>query len=163
MLARNVTRKNLTQAAKAHKIAIVDYRPDGKTGARFRLSPIHKRTPAGRVAAGGFGPYSGVRSRVENPFGPGPATVKERRIASVCWHGHREFFRSLLKIRPDARIQTTLLGRGNRFNMAHGNLTGSVRWYTAENFETVFPQTGDLNIGSQMYPLLMADACHCDE
>jgi hypothetical protein len=36
-------------------------------------------------------------------------------------------------------------------------------WYTAENFERVFPETGNRNIGSQMYPMRMEQACECRE
>lgn len=43
----------------------------------------------------------------------------------------------------------------------HGDLTDGARWYTAANFETVFPLTADLNIGSTYEPLYVSDACEC--
>lgn len=75
-----------------------------------------------------------------------------RRMASVCWHGHREFFRALFKACPGARVQsvqtvTTVPGK----------------WYTADNFETVYQSTGGGNVGSQYAPLAYADACACQD
>ena len=150
MLARNVSLEDLTHAAEVVGIEIVDFRPAGKTGARFRLAPRRLRTPAGRISKLDTGRLCAIRRN----FG------KEKRINSVCWHGHRDFFRALFQRRPEARIQTTLLARENRFNLHHGELT-TERWYTAENFERVYPGTGDLNIGSMIDPQMMRDSCAC--
>lgn len=41
-----------------------------------------------------------------------------RRIAAVCWHGHRDFFRTLFWMAPAAKVstaQTRRLPRGERF------------------------------------------------
>ena len=153
MLARNVTREDLTIAADSVGIDVIDYRPKGKNGARFRLAPRRLRTPAGRISKADTGRLCAVRGFRSDGI--------RKRTSSVCWHGHRDFFRALLKRRPDARIQTTLLARENRFNVYHGDLTSGARWYTAENFEHVFPLTADLNIGSERDPLYVSDACEC--
>lgn len=46
MLARNVTEGDLRAAAEIVGVDILEYRPNGKTGARFRLAPRRVRTPA---------------------------------------------------------------------------------------------------------------------
>lgn len=153
MLARNVTRENLEQAADSVGINVIDFRPAGKTGARFRLSPRRLRTPAGRISKADTGRLCAVRGFRSDGI--------RKRTSSVCWHGHRDFFRALFTLRPDARVQTTLLARENRFNLYHGDLTSGARWYTAANFETVFPLTADLNIGSTYEPLYISEACEC--
>lgn len=150
MLARNVTLSQLETAAEAAGVSLINYRPDGKTGARFRLQAKLTRTPGGRVPKSDPRKYCAV-----GHLG--------RRSANLCWHGHREFFRALFRVAPEARVQTTLLQKENRFNVLHGDLTRGTRWYTAENFETVYPLTAGLNVGSMYEPLLISDACECSE
>lgn len=72
--------------------------------------------------------------------------MPQRRVAAVCWHGHRDFFRALFKRCPDAQIVTAV-----------------ARYHGREDFETKFEATGDQNIGSQWYPMLYRDACECQE
>ncbi len=139
MLATNVTRHILEDAAHAVGVTLQDYqdqsRPTGKPRHRFRLKPVTTRTPSGRVAVNGRGPYTALRSR----WG------KDRMINAVCWHGHREFYRELFRRAPDA-VVTTKLAR-----------------YTAATFESVFPATGGTNIGSRMEPQRLDHACRCAE
>lgn len=70
---------------------------------------------------------------------------KQRRVHAVCWHGHRDFFRSLFQVAPDASVKTA--------------------WaqYNASNFEDVFPETGWRNIGSQILPCYACEACDCPD
>lgn len=70
----------------------------------------------------------------------------ERRVAAVCWHGHYAFMRYLLALRPDARIRTSI-----------GDYRGLA------GFLRDAPETAWRNIGSQMYPLTMAEACFCHD
>jgi hypothetical protein len=70
----------------------------------------------------------------------------ERRVAAVCWHGHYAFMRYLLALRPDARIKTSV-----------GDYRG------LDGFLRDAPETAWRNIGSQMYPLTMAEACFCHD
>lgn len=72
-----------------------------------------------------------------------------RKVAAVCWHGHRDFFRELFRVNPLAEI---------RSHWAAGSIH-----YTAGNFERVYPDTGYTNIGSMMQPCSYQDACDCDE
>lgn len=62
--------------------------------------------------------------------------MRQRRIAAVCWHGHRDYMRAVFDINPDARIQTALAdyhgrdeferthadtyGTGNDWNLSYG-------------------------------------------
>ena len=67
-----------------------------------------------------------------------------RRIAAVCWHGHRDFFRALYRRSPEARIKTALADyRGT------------------DDFERIFPATGQGNVGSWAEPQAAQDACDC--
>lgn len=68
------------------------------------------------------------------------AIIAGRRIAAVCWHGHRDFMRALFRMQPEARIKTALAdyrgvadfemkyrdtqGEGNRYNLAYGQACG---------------------------------------
>ena len=73
-----------------------------------------------------------------------------RRIAAVCWHGHRDFFRTLFWMAPEAKVstaQTRRLPRGERF-------------YTRDTFSERYPRT-DANIGSLFEPARYSDCCDC--
>lgn len=65
---------------------------------------------------------------------------RPRKVAAVCWHGHRDFMRAVFALEPDARIKTALAdyrgaedferkyhdtyGRGNNYNVAYGQACG---------------------------------------
>jgi hypothetical protein len=68
----------------------------------------------------------------------------ERRVASVCWHGHYAFMRYLLALRPDARIKTSMAD-----------------YHGLKSFFDTAPETGYRNIGSAWYPCCMVEACFC--
>lgn len=67
-----------------------------------------------------------------------------RRVNAVCWHGHREFFRALFALAPEAVVSTALAR------------------YTAENFESAYPST-DRNIGPMVASMFHSEACSCPE
>ena len=67
-----------------------------------------------------------------------------RRVNAVCWHGFRDFFRTLFEYTPDAVIKTAL-----------------ATYDGPEGFEATYPSTGEGNIGSMFEPMAMADACLC--
>lgn len=123
MIAYKATEKQLDKAARRIGVRIIEARAFGR-GVRFRLG-LQPNRKYGRLSAQGNG----------------------RKVAAVCWHGHREFFRALFTQVPEARVQTAstrAFARGHRF-------------YTSETFEDVFGQT-DRNVGSMMY----SEACECD-
>lgn len=66
------------------------------------------------------------------------------RMASVCWHGHREFMRALFALAPDARI-----------------ITGIVTYKGSADFEATHDDTGYQNIGMQCEPVAYREACDC--
>jgi hypothetical protein len=67
-----------------------------------------------------------------------------RRIAACCWHGHRDVMKAVFAINPDARIKTALADyRG------------------LDDFDAKYEDTGRTNIGSQMEPMDIEDACNC--
>lgn len=67
-----------------------------------------------------------------------------RRVNAVCWHGFRDFFRTLFEYSPNAVIKTAL-----------------ATYDGPEGFEAVYPTTAEQNIGSRFEPLAIADACTC--
>lgn len=67
-----------------------------------------------------------------------------RRVAAVCWHGHRDFMRAVFARDADARIKSAI-----------SDYRGS------EAFELDFPATAYRNVGSLMYPMFMKDTCTC--
>lgn len=83
---------------------------------------------------------------------PGPYCVyrrvscHSRRVHAVCWHEHRDFFRAIYRMVPDAVFKTAYATYEN-----------------TEHFEQTFPQTGYRNIGSMYQPLSAESACECPE
>jgi hypothetical protein len=57
-------------------------------GWRVKFRVKSSRRPGARVGSGRFG--------------------APRRIASACWHAHREIFRAMFRINPDTKIKTAL-------------------------------------------------------
>lgn len=130
MIARNVTLDEVRKAALAIGADLrFDTRQKGNT-VQFTLRPENGKWQ--RRSASMFG--------------------NDRKVAAVCWHGHREFFRELFKRVPTAKVQT----RATR------EFPKGERWYTAENFEQVYRAT-DTNIGSMMAPVRYSQACYCEE
>jgi hypothetical protein len=95
--------------------------PDGRA-LRFRLNvDTDSRREDGTL------PYQRIS---QSTYGP------TRRVAAVCWHGHRDFMRALFASCPDARLKTALadyrgaedfeakyldtFGEGNAYNLAYG-------------------------------------------
>lgn len=103
-----------------------DITRDGRA-LRFRLG-IDTTQPRN---SGGFLPYQRMS---QNYYGNG------RKIAAVCWHGHRDFMRALFRLAPEARIKSALadyrgsddfersyratFGEGNGYNLSYGQACG---------------------------------------
>lgn len=122
MIAKNVTRQDLQTAAKNVDVRIENYRPVGRRHQFvLRLNSSHA-----------WQRYSHTG----------------RRVAAVCWHGHRDFFRALFLLAPLAVVTTCRNGKTR---------------YDSETFEDVFPETGNGNIGSMFEPCAYRDACKCEE
>jgi len=67
-----------------------------------------------------------------------------RRIAAVCWHGHRAYFDALYKRAPEALVQTA-----------------QATYRNAADFTESHDDTGYKNIGSLADPLSYRAACLC--
>lgn len=97
---------------------------------------------------------SGLRHRVKVNLGEDRDLYRkitcnmghERRVNAVCWHGFRDFFRACFELAPNAKFSTAL-----------------DTWKGSADFEARYRESGTKNIGSQMYPMLAAEACDCGE
>ena len=67
-----------------------------------------------------------------------------RKVAAVCWHGHRDFMRAVFALDKDARFKTAIAD-----------------WKGSEDFEARFAETAYNNVGSMMYPAFAKDVCTC--
>ncbi len=69
-----------------------------------------------------------------------------RRVAAVCWHGHRDFMLKLFDLLPTLTLRT-----------------GLTTYKGKEDFENKFPSTGEKYIGTTYEPCYYSDACFCGE
>jgi len=72
-------------------------------------------------------------------------SARGRRIAAACWHANRDIMAELFSANPDALLVTAL-----------------ARYEGREGFESIYPATGEKNIGSHYEPMAYADACECE-
>jgi hypothetical protein len=72
----------------------------------------------------------------------------ERKAWAVCWHGHWHFMREIFRLDRNACFVTSRIGKFN-----YGGL---------DEFLENADASGDANVGSQIYPQYMRDACHCE-
>lgn len=81
--------------------------------------------------------------RVKSSSGPGHRLgFHGRKMAKACWHAHGDFFDALFAVKPDAIV----ISRGG---------PGAVVTKASGNWQ-------DCNIGSQVQPLLLSQACECN-
>jgi len=139
MIARNVAREAIERAADSIGVRF------GREG----ITPINQKGTAFRFVLRPIMPDRQPAREYGRWFRRGHDG--KRTVAAVCWHGHREFFRTLFALAPDCKVQT----RQTR------ELPGN-KWYTADNFEHVYGAT-DTNIGSQMNPQMFSEACFCGD
>ncbi len=95
--------------------------------------PAQMPLPYQRISSSGDGYAEGGR--------------RPRRVAAVCWHGHRDFFRVLY----------SLLDESPRTHPGLRIMTGLATYNDAEHFERTFPES-DRNIGSLYRPMLASEA-----
>lgn len=144
MIASNVSLHTLESAAASCGLEIKTTTLSG-SGRRHRVKvnpgklPPEALTPAGNRRKGEVGDnrYQRVSLNMDG---------SERRVAAVCWHGFRDFFRACFAVEPDARFKTAM-----------------DTWGGSADFEARFAASGHRNIGSAFMPLRAADACRCEE
>lgn len=123
MLVIGFDEQQIKQAAQDVGVQLLDLRAEGRTRAglpkfRFRLA------------------LAGERWRRIGHTG--------RRVAAVCWHGHKAFFTRLFALNPDGIVRTSM-----------------VEYNGQQEFDRKYAETGDRNIGSLYQPLLYKHACEC--
>ncbi len=67
-----------------------------------------------------------------------------RKVAAVCWHGHYDFMAMLFKYEPDAILISMI-----------------ERYDGKQAFHKLARQTGYQNIGNEVHPLMLKEACTC--
>ena len=83
--------------------------------------------------------------KVKDSSGPGARRSHSgRKLASACWHVHRDLMMLIFDRHPDAILVTAL-----------------ARYEGRDDFYNKFEATGNVNIGSQFQPITMQDACEC--
>jgi hypothetical protein len=140
MLASKVTRKTLESAAAEIGVTL-DMTSLNSAGTRHRVkvNPGARdgerfESPSGRKGS----PMSKYQRISTSTFNGG------RRVHAVCWHGFRDFFRAVYRREPGAVFKTAF-----------------DTWKGSEDFEARFAFSGHRNIGSQVAPMMAAEACVC--
>jgi hypothetical protein len=142
MIASHVSREILESAAV--KVGVrAEIRTLNQKGTRHNVKLFPQTepsmfTPAGRRRTGEQGDARYQRESVGMNAG--------RRVNAVCWHGFRDYFRAVYE--QDAAVTFR---------------TAVDTWRNAADFEQRFAASGHRNIGSQMFPQSMADACRCPD
>ena len=131
MIANNINQQTLEEAAMVLGLR-VEIQATSGSGRRFRVkvSPGEERDEEG----------DRKYQRISASMG------RERRVAAVCWHGFRDFFRECFAIEPEASFKTAI-----------------DHWKGSEDFEERYQASGRRNAGSMMYPISHAEACRCPE
>ena len=131
MILGNVTPFQIGKAASRAGVAISQrgIRPEGS---RYRVTLAPTLNNGGKVA------YQ-RRSHTG------------RKVAAVCWHGHRAFMRELFKLAPDALIITSISWSGKQ----------KLRYEGSEHFEAIHESTGGGLIGSISKAIAYKHACDC--
>lgn len=119
--------------------------PQGR-GISFRLLPLitpDMRTPRGRLRQKNGRTLTAPYQRL-SPYHPRNAS--QRRVNAVCWHGHRDFFRTLFSILPDLTVRTAM-----------------AIYKGSSGFESAYRATYHRNAGSRMCPQAYGTLCECGD
>lgn len=113
---------------------------------------VSSRQYDGNVTIADFGVYSSRRFhaaiRVSSSRGKGARrSASGRRIASACWHAHRDILIELFRLFPDARVRS---GR-----------IGPVDYKGADGFRADYPETGQADVGWVFLPVRITELCEC--
>lgn len=131
MQFRNVTEADLENAAKTARVRLVGLSTDGP-GFRARIG----LDPASKLADG-LPRWQKVSIRSDSV----------RNVGAVCWHGHLYFLACLFLSKPDAIVK--------------GGRESTFKYDGAQDFLDRYEETGDWNVGSQVFPVNFRDSCLC--
>lgn len=143
MIASNVKRETLESASASIGVRL-DITTLNQKGTRHRVKvfpivPDSAFTKSGRRKRGERGDARYQRTSFSFMH-------NERRVAAVCWHGFRDFFRAVFAIEADAKFATAL-----------------DTWNGAADFEARYRESGTRNAGAPIAPVCHAEACRCGE
>lgn len=87
--------------------------------------------------------------RVDSSKGPGHRVSASffnpgRRLIAACWHAHRDVMAAIFEAFPEARLKTAFADYRGR-----------------DGFEADFEDTYFTNVGAQIAPVYIGDACEC--
>jgi len=71
---------------------------------------------------------------------------QDRACAALCWHGFRDFYMALFELQPEAHTHSAL-----------------ATYRGKESFYLTYEATASRNIGSQLHPMSIVDACWCED
>lgn len=71
---------------------------------------------------------------------------RTRLAGPVCWHGHRDFLKGVFDSNPEAVV-----------------ISKFARYDGLDSFELLFPNTANVEVGSQHDPVTFGDLCECAE
>lgn len=133
MIASNISSQTLDLAAESVGVRVVHSATSG-TGRRHqvKVNPTDWKDPET-----GDRKYQRISAS---------AFQGERRVAAVCWHGFRDFFRACFEIEPDAVFRTAL-----------------DTWKGSGDFEDRYRESGFRNSGSIAYPIAACQVCRCPD
>lgn len=70
-----------------------------------------------------------------------------RKIAAICWHGHRDFMAKVFLHYPDARITSSRIG--------------AIDYNGEDEFNEKHEDTAYIQVGPRISPSYMCEACSC--
>lgn len=105
--------------------------------------------------------------RVKSSKGPGHRRSisqfsPSRRMVSACWHVHRDVMIEIFHSFPEARLTSSLSNNSIHIGLGYCRTTG-VEYNGYNDFMVLYPDTGQFNIGSKVYPVMAEDACDCED
>jgi hypothetical protein len=118
-------------------VRILNWQQTSKNRYRFTLGLLHDTDPKRRYQQKVTIRYDGAR----------------RKAASVCWHGHRDFYRQLL---------TRLWRNGYEDSSVASTYYGDSEYPAYEDSRTE-PAWDDPMVGPPVYPYMLSDTCRCIE
>lgn len=134
--------RGITPEQFSNIVYLVDHESYGNLACEWETRAFPQE-PSVRYSAKGVPSWRG-RLVVNDSHGAGSRrSWLGRHMRAACWHAFRDVFRRLFEVYPGAVVSTTMAR------------------YTAENFESTYPATGYVNIGSQIQPAYMPQLCDC--